>query len=117
MLPRGARLSREFGRIRSRGVYSKGRLSRALTVNPTTQPSREHFSRRASLSIQPQPASNAIVHGPLVQHLLELVAALDRRMPQVMRAGEEDIARDAATLRQRALRRIDELCADVELGG
>ena len=52
-----------------------------------------------------------------MQHLFELVAALDRRMPQVMRAGEAGIARDAATLRQRALRRIEELCADVEQGG
>ncbi len=50
----------------------------------------------------------------LVRQLQELVAALDRRMPQVMRAGESAIARDAATLRQRALRRIDELCADTE---
>lgn len=51
---------------------------------------------------------------PLVRQLQELVAALDRRMPQVMRAGESAIARDAATLRQRALRRIDELCAEAE---
>jgi len=50
----------------------------------------------------------------LVRQLQELVAALDRRMPQVMRAGESAIARDAATLRQRALRRIDELCAEAE---
>lgn len=50
----------------------------------------------------------------LVRQLQELVVALDRRMPQVMRAGESAIARDAATLRQRALRRIDELCAEAE---
>jgi hypothetical protein len=50
----------------------------------------------------------------LVRQLQELVAALDRRMPQVMRAGESAIARDAATLRQRALRRIDELSAEAE---
>lgn len=53
-------------------------------------------------------------HATLVRHLLELVAALDRRMPQVMRAGESAIARDAATLRQRALRRIEELCAETD---
>lgn len=69
------------------------------------------------MSISFDSASVAVDHAPLVQHLLELVAALDRRMPQVMRAGEADIARDAATLRQRALRRIDELCADLERGG
>jgi hypothetical protein len=65
----------------------------------------------------PESTAAARDHAPLVQHLLELVAALDRRMPQVMRAGEAAIARDAATLRQRALRRIEELCADVECGG
>jgi hypothetical protein len=65
----------------------------------------------------PESTGAAMDHAPIVQHLLELVAAIDRRMPQVMRAGEAAIARDAATLRQRALRRIEELCADVEYGG
>lgn len=53
-------------------------------------------------------------HAILVRQLLELVAALDRRMPQVMRAGEVAIARDAASLRQQALRRIAELCAETD---
>lgn len=44
-----------------------------------------------------------------IRHLKELVAALDRRMPQVMRAGESAIARDAAALRVSALQRVDEL--------
>lgn len=44
-----------------------------------------------------------------VRELLELVAALDRRVPQVERAGEAAIARDAAALKARALKRIDEL--------
>jgi hypothetical protein len=44
-----------------------------------------------------------------VRELLELIAALDRRLPQVQRAGEASIARDAAALKTRALRRIDEL--------
>jgi hypothetical protein len=44
-----------------------------------------------------------------VHELLELIAALDRRMPQVQRAGETAIARDAATLKARALKRIEEL--------
>ena len=46
--------------------------------------------------------------GP-IRDLLELVAALDRRVPQVQRAGEASIARDAAALRARALKRIEEL--------
>ena len=44
-----------------------------------------------------------------VRELLELVAALDRRVPQVQRAGEASIARDAAALKARALKRIEEL--------
>jgi hypothetical protein len=41
-----------------------------------------------------------------VRHLRELIAALDRRVPQIERVGEVTIARDAATLRDRALKRI-----------
>ena len=45
----------------------------------------------------------------LVGELRDLVDALDRRVPQVQRAGEASIARDAAALRARAMRRIEEL--------
>lgn len=41
--------------------------------------------------------------------LRELIDALDRRVPQVERAGETRIAFDAAVLRRAALSRIDEL--------
>jgi hypothetical protein len=44
-----------------------------------------------------------------VRELLELIAALDRRVPQVERAGEAAIANDAAALKARALKRIEEL--------
>ena len=44
-----------------------------------------------------------------VRELLELIAALDRRVPQVQRAGEASIAREAAALKTRALKRIAEL--------
>jgi hypothetical protein len=44
-----------------------------------------------------------------LRHLRELVAALDRRVPHVERAGEAQIARDAATLRKQAMKRIAEL--------
>ena len=44
-----------------------------------------------------------------VRELLELVAALDRRVPQVQRAGEASIARDALALKTRALQRVAEL--------
>ena len=47
--------------------------------------------------------------GRAVRDLRELIAALDRRVPQVQRSGEAAIARDAAGLRARALKRIEEL--------
>ena len=51
----------------------------------------------------------------LVHDLLELVAALDRRVLRLERAGESDIARDAQALRRAALKRIAELERSVSL--
>ena len=51
----------------------------------------------------------AVMPTPIVRELLELIAALDRRIPQVARTGETSIARDAAALKARALKRIAEL--------
>ena len=47
-----------------------------------------------------------------IRELLELIDALDRRVPHVERAGEAAIARDAAELRARAMERIEELERD-----
>lgn len=47
-----------------------------------------------------------------LDELLDLIAAIDRRIPQVERVGETDIARDAAALRVKALKRIEELRAE-----
>ena len=44
-----------------------------------------------------------------VRELEELSAALDRRLPQVQRVGEVSIAGEAAALKTRALKRIEEL--------
>jgi hypothetical protein len=44
-----------------------------------------------------------------LRHLREFIDALDRRLPQIERAGEAKIAKDAAELRKRALKRISEL--------
>ena len=41
--------------------------------------------------------------------LVELIEALDQRLPQVARAGEDAIASDAAALRASAVKRIKEL--------
>jgi hypothetical protein len=48
-----------------------------------------------------------------LQILHELIAALENRLPQVERAGEAAIARDAAALKARALERIAELEHDL----
>jgi hypothetical protein len=53
--------------------------------------------------------SMAMTPSSVVRELQELIAALDRRVPQVQRAGEASIARDAAALKARALKRIEEL--------
>ena len=45
----------------------------------------------------------------VLRHLRELVAALDHRVPHIERAGEAEIARDAAELREKALQRIADL--------
>ena len=48
-------------------------------------------------------------HDTVRHDLLELVAALDRRVPSLEREGECAIARDAQGLRRAALKRIAEL--------
>jgi hypothetical protein len=44
-----------------------------------------------------------------LRHLRQLIEALDRRVPHIERSGETTIARDAATLRAKALERIAQL--------
>jgi hypothetical protein len=48
----------------------------------------------------------------VLQHLRELIAALDRRVPRIERDGEIAIARIATALREQALARIAELEAE-----
>jgi hypothetical protein len=45
----------------------------------------------------------------LVRDLHEVIAALDRRIPQVQRAREHAIARAAAALRRAAMERIEDV--------
>lgn len=42
----------------------------------------------------------------MIDDLLELITALDRRVPRLEATGETDIASDAARLRDKALERI-----------
>jgi hypothetical protein len=51
----------------------------------------------------------AVARKDLARELHELVDALDRRVPRVEQAGEADIARDAAALREKAVERLKEL--------
>lgn len=46
--------------------------------------------------------------------LLELIAGLERRVPQMQRAGEIAIAEDAAALKARAFARIAELKGEAQ---
>ena len=45
----------------------------------------------------------------LMHALIELISALDRRVPHVERVGEASIARDAEALRDKARKRLTEL--------
>ena len=51
----------------------------------------------------------AVNPNELARELHELIEALDRRVPRVQHAGEAAIARDAAALRDKAVRRLQEL--------
>ncbi len=53
--------------------------------------------------------TDGVERARVLRHLRELVAALDRRVPHCDRAGEVQMARDAAELRDKALKRIAEL--------
>lgn len=56
----------------------------------------------------------AINPNELARELHELIAALDRRVPRVEHAGEAAIARDAAALRDKAVRRLRDLEATAQ---
>jgi hypothetical protein len=51
----------------------------------------------------------AVSRADVIRELLELIDAIDRRVPHVERAGEASIAREAAALKTKALKRIAEL--------
>ena len=72
--------------------------------------------RRVEQLAQPRSAiwrqALAVKTGELERELHELIAALDRRVPRVEHAGEAAIARDAAALRDKAVRRLAELTAE-----
>ena len=60
----------------------------------------------------PGETTEASTRAQTVRDLCELIAALDRRVPQVERVGEISIARAASTLKLEALKRIEQLERD-----
>ena len=58
-----------------------------------------------------------VTRDELVRELRELITALDRRVARVEQAGEAAIARDAAALRERAMRRLAELASEAAPAG
>ena len=63
--------------------------------------------------MDPEPALDATdataARARMIRHLRELIQALDARTPHLERAGEIEIAREAAMLRAKALTRLAEL--------
>ena len=53
--------------------------------------------------------------GQVMNELRELIAALDRRVPQVSRVGEVAIAKAAMALRDEAMQRLDALALEAAL--
>ena len=63
----------------------------------------------AVASLMPKAGIAESSRAQTVRGLRELIAALDRRVPQVERVGEISIARAAVSLKSEALKRIEEL--------
>jgi hypothetical protein len=74
----------------------------------------EHFSTRIASERR---LSMAVGTSELTRELEELIAALDLRMPRVEQVGEAAIARDAATLRAKDIKRLAELANDPAMRG
>jgi hypothetical protein len=72
------------------------------------QPMRRDLERCSKGRVQRR-RSMALSANELESVLEELIAALDRRVPRVEQAGEAGIARDAAALRAKAVKRLTEL--------
>ena len=66
---------------------------------------RASTTNRSLSGQRPNPAGDA----DTIEHLRELVQAIDKRTWHFERRGEAEIARDAARLREKALERIAEL--------
>jgi hypothetical protein len=93
---------------------------REARVSQPSSPESTQDPRRAAADAAEQPQGGDVAGSDrpdtretgrerTVRQLTELVAALDRRVPHVERAGEVSIAQAAAQLRADALKRVEEL--------
>jgi hypothetical protein len=93
-------------------------LSVAVHYDHGANAEREHllavWELRGSLECL-QKGGQAVSAGALRRELEELIAALDRRVPRVEQAGEAAIAREAASLRAKAVARLAELARDASI--
>jgi hypothetical protein len=88
--------------------YDNGKESRLEQLLAVHQ-MRRGLERVAEAILGHRDAAMAVSRSQLARELRELIAALDRRVPQLERAEETAIARDAAELRAQAIKRLAEL--------
>ena len=93
-------------------VHFNDRQEPRLELVLALQRMRRGVERHTARGHAPGSATVAMSNPELTRALLELIEALDRRVPHVERAGESSIARDAAALRDKARRRLSELDED-----
>jgi len=61
------------------------------------------------LTVSDHPNDPLAIAADMLAELRRLIEALDRRVPRLERLGEEQIARDAAALRERAANLISQI--------
>ncbi len=64
---------------------------------------------RVVLMMSPDTSAQEAPRERTIRELRELIAALDRRVPQIQRVGELSIARASAELRALAMSRLEQL--------
>ena len=84
--------------------HSDGRLDRQQLIQFLNS-----YQRVAVTNTTAWETEMAVMRDRLVRELLELIDAIDRRVPHVEREGEIEIARDAEALKAKAVKRIAEL--------
>jgi hypothetical protein len=89
--------------------YDEGEESRLEQLLAVHQMWRGLERVAATIHAHRDAAAMAVSRTQLTRELQELIAALDRRVPQLERADETAIARDAADLRAQAMKRLAEI--------